>query len=174
VSPFTDLDGLSDPVSYALSKIVAVFDPREPRTVGAVDLGLEVDDGAEALVGSFRGVTLHAEGSALLAVFATPAEGVRCALELSERSWHDARSASGGLHSGLMSERRHDLAEHVTRAAAQLADLAVPGQLLITGAVMDGVIGDDRIEAVFVDTVALDGQAMGVFDARRATGADRR
>jgi class 3 adenylate cyclase len=173
VSPFSDLDALSEPVSYLLSKVVAVFDPRDPRTVGAVDLGLDVDDEAESLVGSFRGSVVHAEGSALLAVFATPVEGVRCALELSERSWLRARSAGGGLHSGLMSERRHDLAEHVTRAAAQLADLAVPGQLLITGAVMDGVISDDRIEAVFVETVPLDGQVMGVFEARRATGADR-
>ena len=165
---FVDLGILTDPVGHALSHVVGALDPRVPRTVAALDLGLPVDDDVEPLVRSFRGITLCSEGDILVAVFATPMEGVRCALRLSDRSRAKDRWTRGALHDGLMSDRTNDdLVEHVTRVAAELGDLTTSGQLLITEAVLDGIMTADRIEAAFQETVALDGQATAVYEIRR-------
>ncbi len=68
----------------------------------------------------------------------------------------------------VMSERTSDdLVEHVTRVAAELGDVTTSGQLLVTEAVLDGIMTDDRIEAVFLETIALDGQATAVYEIRR-------
>lgn len=165
---FVDLDILTNPVGGALSHVVGALDRRVPRTVAVLDLGLPVDDNVEPLVRSFRGVTLCSEGDILVAVFATPMEGVRCALELSDRSRARDRWTRGALHDGLMSDRTDDdLVEHVTRVAAELGDLTTSGQLLITEAVLDGILTDDRIEAVFLETIDLDGQATAAYEIRR-------
>ncbi len=172
--PFSDLDILSEPISFVLSKVVGALDPREPRTVGVLDLGLDVDDEVEPLVRSFRGAVLLAQGSVLVMVVATPFEGVRCALELMERSRLRDRSARGALHDGPMSDRRSDLVEQVTRVATELGDLAASGQVLITSAVLDGVMHDDRVEAAFLETLRLGGQATPVYEVRAAPGSGRR
>jgi class 3 adenylate cyclase len=162
-----DLDFLAEPLGHALSKVVGALDPRVPRTVAVLDLGLPVDDEVAQLVRSFRGVVLHSEGDVLVAVFATPMEGVRCVLELSDRSRERDRWARGAMHDGLMSDRTSDFVEHVSRAAAELGDLTTSGQLLITGAVLDGLMSDDRIDATFLESIALDGQVTAVYEVRR-------
>jgi class 3 adenylate cyclase len=158
---------VAHPIAFALSHVVAALDPREPRTVGLLDLGVDVDDEVRSLVRSSRGVVLHAEGTMLAIVVATPFEAVRCALELADRSAARDRAVRGGLHDGLMSDRRDDLTEDVTRVAAELADLAAPAQILVTAAVLDGMGPADEIEADLLRQTVLNGQAMWVAAVRR-------
>ena len=163
------LEWFTNPLGSLLAAIVAGLDPRELRTVALIDLGAPpAAETTERLIRSCRGVPLHLEGSLMMAVFATPLEGVRCALELAELAEPGRGRVTGALHDGLMSDATSDdFVEAVSRTAAELADLASPGQLLVTGAVRDGMPDDPRIDLSHLGTTRLLGQMMEVIEVRR-------
>jgi hypothetical protein len=172
--PFSDLDILTEPVGRLLSAIVGGLDPRELRTIAVLDIGAPLpDEVLDSLIRSFRGVRLHTEGSVVIGVFATPLEGVRCALDLAERADPDRGRVTGALHDGLMWDSRSDFVEPVSRTAAELADLAGAGQLLITGAVQDAMTFDRRIDTTYVGSSTLQGQNTAVFEVRRVDSNER-
>ena len=163
------LEWVTNPLGSLLAAAVAGLDPRELRTVALIDLGAPSPPAmTERLIRSYRGVLVHLEGWLVMAVFATPLEGVRCALELAELADPGPRRLTGAIHDGLMSDdTSDDLVEPVSRTAAELADLASPGQLLITGAVRDGMPDDPRIDLTYLGTSRLLGQMMEVLEVRR-------
>lgn len=158
-----------DPLGSLLAAAVAGLDPRELRTVALIELGAPLPaETTEQLIRSYRGVPVHLEGSLVMAVFATPLEGVRCALELAELADPGRGRVTGALHDGLMSDdTSDDFVEPVSDTAAELADLASPGQLLMTGAVRDGMPNDPRIDLTHLGTTRLLGQMMEVLEVRR-------
>ena len=166
--PFSALEIVAEPVGHLLSAVVGRLDPREPRTVAVVGIEPRLpDDESERLIRSFRGVRLFSEGWILIAVFATPLEGVRCALTLAETGDPERGRVTGALHDGLMWDSRSDFVEPVSRVVAELADLAELGQLLITGAVHDGMTADRTIDMAYVGSSTLQGQMTPVFEVRR-------
>jgi class 3 adenylate cyclase len=162
------LEWLTNPLGSLLAATVAGLDPRELRTVALIDLGAPLPaETTEQLIRSCRGVPVHLEGSLVMGVFATPLEGVRCSLELVERGGPAGRRHRGALHDGLMSDGRSDFVETTSRLAAELADLADEGQLLITDAVEEGMRHDRTVDLTHVGRVQLAGQVVVVYEVRR-------
>jgi class 3 adenylate cyclase len=166
---FRTLDWFENPLGSVLAAAVASLDPRELRTVALLDLGTPLAaEEVEGSVRSYRGVPIHLEGSLVMAVFATPFEGVRCALDLAGHADPSRLRARGALHDGLMSDRQSDFVERIPRMTAELADLADEGQLLITDAVEEGMRQDRTVDRTHLGRVRLLDQVVVVFEVRSA------
>jgi hypothetical protein len=81
----------------------------------------------------------------------------------------------GGVHMGKITANDDAVGGHAGRAAAALAELAEPGQALITGGVIVEM-GDDGFERFATGSMGaaeLDGTSYAVYAIRRRTGDAR-
>jgi DNA-binding SARP family transcriptional activator/pimeloyl-ACP methyl ester carboxylesterase len=100
-------------------------------------------DHAEAsrLIDRFRGRTVRHGDDGILAMFDGPARAIRCACALVgalRSAGHDARA---GLHSGECDAAGDDIGGVAVEIARGVADLADPGEVLVSQTVRDLVFG---------------------------------
>jgi adenylate cyclase len=134
----------------------------------------------ERLVGDLiegRGRVVKELGDGLMLWFDDPCHAVSAALELQER--FDERSANDdlplwvriGVHYGQAAQRGSDLVGHDVNVAARVADLAAPGEVLISEAAAERVA--ERMEDVWCEEMGptvMKGlpEPVGIYRAVRA------
>jgi class 3 adenylate cyclase len=101
----------------------------------------EFDVNVQRLLGRHDGVHVKDTGDGMVARFAAPAQGVRCAMALVEIAAHLGLEIRAGLHTGEVEIRGGDIGGLAVHIAARVSALAGPGQVLTTGTVRDLVVG---------------------------------
>jgi adenylate cyclase len=124
-----------------------------------------------------RGRVVKELGDGLMLWFDDPCHAVSAALELQDR--FDERSAKDnlplwvriGVHYGQAAQRGSDLVGHDVNVAARVADLAAPGEVLISEAAAERV--SERMEGVWCEEMGptvMKGlpEPVGIYRAVRA------
>ena len=91
----------------------------------------------------FRGREVDRAGDGVFATFDGPARAIRCAAEIAREMRRLGPEIRAGVHTGeceLDGDRVSGIAVHV---GARIADLAGPGEVLVSGTVMDLVAGSE-------------------------------
>jgi class 3 adenylate cyclase len=88
-------------------------------------------------------------GDGILARFAAPAQGVRCAAEMVTTARSSGLELRAGLHTGEVELRGDDIGGLAVHIASRVSAMAAAGEVLVTGTVRDLVVGsgivfDDR------------------------------
>jgi len=133
---FTDIAGSTD-------QAVRVGDRRWHELLDAHDSTVRVE------FDRFRGQEVKSTGDGFLACFDGPARAIRCAQAISDKTRTIGLQVRAGLHSGECVPRGEDFAGVAIHIGARVADLASPGEVLVTSTVRDLVAGsgiefDDR------------------------------
>lgn len=89
----------------------------------------------------FRGHEVKNLGDGFLATFDGPARAVRCATAISQSVEPLGISVRSGLHTGEIELKRDDIGGIAVHIAARVADLAQPGESLVSSTVRDLVAG---------------------------------
>lgn len=97
----------------------------------------------------FRGREVKNLGDGFLATFDGPARAVRCASAIAETVQPLGIAVRSGLHTGEIELKRDDIGGIAVHVAARVADMAEPGETLVSSTVRDLVAGsglrfDDR------------------------------
>jgi class 3 adenylate cyclase len=92
-------------------------------------------------LGRFGGEEVKTTGDGFLATFDGPARAIRCAQSIGRQSLGVGVEVRAGLHTGECDVRGDDLAGMTVHIGARVADLAGPGEVLVTSTVRDLVIG---------------------------------
>jgi class 3 adenylate cyclase len=100
-------------------------------------------DRARASVSAHDGWTVKSTGDGLLAVFAGPGEGVRCARQIAAESSSLGLGVRTGLHSGEIERTADDVAGLAVHLAARIMAKAGAGEVLVSRTVRDLVIGSE-------------------------------
>jgi len=132
----------------------------------AATLQREAD--AAAVTGGGRLVKLLGDGAMMR--FPDAGSGVDAAVALVRSLREDGMQARAGVHAGPLIERDLDLFGRTVNLAARIAEVAGPGDVLVTAAVVEAL--DDRGRGfVGVDEVMLKGipEPVSLFRARSAT-----
>jgi class 3 adenylate cyclase len=100
-------------------------------------------------LGRFRGREVKNLGDGFLATFDGPARAVRCASAIAETVQPLGISVRSGLHTGEIELKPDDIGGIAVHVAARVADMAEPGEILVSSTVRDLVAGsglrfDDR------------------------------
>ncbi len=95
------------------------------------------------------GVLVKTMGDGVLARFAAPAQGVRCATAMVEAARRAGLELRAGMHAGEVELRGEDIGGLAVHIASRVSDMAMGGEVLVTGTVRDLVVGsgivfDDR------------------------------
>jgi class 3 adenylate cyclase len=109
----------------------------------------EYDVNVERLLARYDGVLVKNTGDGTLARFASPAQGVRCALAMVATAQNFGVEIRAGLHAGEIELRGDDIGGLAVHIASRVSALAGPSEVLTTGTVRDLVVGsgivfDDR------------------------------
>jgi class 3 adenylate cyclase len=111
----------------------------------------EFDVNVSRLLARHDGVLVKTTGDGILARFAAPAQGVRCAAAMvtSTSSSGSGLQLRAGLHAGEVELRGDDIGGLAVHIASRVSAMAGPGEVLVTGTVRDLVVGsgiafDDR------------------------------
>jgi adenylate cyclase len=144
------------------------------------EAALELLGVQEQLVGDLvegRGRVVKELGDGLMLWFDDPCHAVHAALELQER--FEERSAKDdlplwvriGVHYGHAAQRGSDLVGHDVNVAARVADLAAPGEVLISEAAAERVV--EKMQDVWCEEMGptvMKGlpEPVGIYRAIRA------
>jgi class 3 adenylate cyclase len=101
----------------------------------------EHDRTTNRIVGEFRGRLVTTTGDGVLATFDGAARAVRCACELLKAADHQHITMRAGLHTGEIELRPSDIAGIAVHTASRIADLAAPGEVLVSRTVVDLAAG---------------------------------
>jgi class 3 adenylate cyclase len=109
----------------------------------------EYDVNVLRLLARYDGVHVKNTGDGTLARFASPAQGVRCAVAMVDTAQNFGLDIRAGLHAGEIELRGDDIGGLAVHIAARVNALAGPSEVLATGTVRDLVVGsgivfDDR------------------------------
>ncbi|HUC05489.1 MAG TPA: adenylate/guanylate cyclase domain-containing protein [Acidimicrobiales bacterium] len=109
----------------------------------------EFDVNVERLLNRFEGIKVKSTGDGILARFAAPAQGVRCAVAMVDTARNYGMDLRAGLHAGEVELRGDDIGGLAVHIASRVSDMAGGGEVLTTGTVRDLVVGsgivfDDR------------------------------
>ncbi len=99
------------------------------------------EEAARAALVPFGGEYDHTTGDGLLATFDGPARAIRCALHLRENVRRSGLEVRSGLHTGELTRSSEGVAGLAVHIGARVADLAEPGEVLVTRTVRDLVAG---------------------------------
>jgi pimeloyl-ACP methyl ester carboxylesterase len=107
------------------------------------------DQAVRQQLARFRGREVKHTGDGFLATFDGPARAVRCASAISQTLEPLGIAVRGGLHSGEVELRGNDIGGIAVNIAARVAEMAGPGETLVSSTVKDLVAGsglqfDDR------------------------------
>ncbi len=91
----------------------------------------------------YHGQEVKTTGDGFLACFDGPARAIRCATAIGETTRRIGLEVRAGLHSGECVARGEDFAGVAVHIGARVANLAEPGEVLVTGTVRDLVTGSD-------------------------------
>jgi pimeloyl-ACP methyl ester carboxylesterase len=94
-----------------------------------------------AFIGRFRGRTVRHDAGGILATFDGPARAIRCASELVAHLWPTELSVRVGVHSGECDATSTGVSGVAVDIARGVADLARPGEVLVSQTVRDLVLG---------------------------------
>jgi class 3 adenylate cyclase len=89
----------------------------------------------------FRGRAVKGTGDGVLATFDGPGRAIRCAEAISHSVNHLGISVRAGLHVGECDVRGEDLGGIAVHIASRIADLAAPGEVLVSRTVVDLAVG---------------------------------
>jgi class 3 adenylate cyclase len=89
----------------------------------------------------FQGREIKATGDGFLSAFDGPARAIRCARAVTSAASQLGLSVRSGLHTGECEVRGDDLAGLAVHIGSRVADLAGPGEVLVSGTVKDLVVG---------------------------------
>jgi class 3 adenylate cyclase len=166
----------SSPLSRLLGAVFGGLDPQETYSVAVLEIEPGLPEGAiEQTVSAHRGACHRLATSVVMGVFGgMPNDAVRCATALDAQAREHGGTVRGAIHRGLMRDRVSDFVEHVPKVAAELAELALPGQILLTNTVLDPLTDGAGAETAFVDLIVVRGSMLGVFELsdRRNTQGD--
>jgi class 3 adenylate cyclase len=101
----------------------------------------EFDVNVQRLLARHDGVHVKNTGDGMLARFARPTQGVRCAVAMVEAARNSGLEIRAGLHAGEVELRGGDIGGLAVHIASRVCDLAGPGEVLATGTVRDLVVG---------------------------------
>jgi class 3 adenylate cyclase len=87
------------------------------------------------------GVEVRTTGDGMLSTFDSPARAIRCALDMIEAAQATGLDIRVGVHTGELEHRDGDLVGIAVHIGARVADLAGPGEVLVSGAVPPLVVG---------------------------------
>ncbi len=109
----------------------------------------EFDVNFSRLLARHDGVLVKNTGDGILARFAAPAQGVRCAAEMVTTARSSGLELRAGLHTGEVELRGDDIGGLAVHIASRVSAMAAAGEVLVTGTVRDLVVGsgivfDDR------------------------------
>ena len=109
----------------------------------------EFDVNFARLLARHDGVLVKNTGDGILARFAAPAQGVRCAAEMVATARSSGLELRAGLHTGEVELRGDDIGGLAVHIASRVSAMATAGEVLVTGTVRDLVVGsgivfDDR------------------------------
>jgi DNA-binding SARP family transcriptional activator/pimeloyl-ACP methyl ester carboxylesterase len=143
-----DIDRLLGEIEDFLSG-VASGPARDPDRVLATVLSVRPGVPATESVRAHRGRVVRAGEGGLVAVFDAPGAAIRCAVAICAGASASAGAgvAPGGIHSragihtGEIELRGEDVAGASVRIASRLAELAEPGEILVSRTVTELVIG---------------------------------
>jgi class 3 adenylate cyclase len=96
-----------------------------------------------AAVGAHHGQTIKTTGDGVLALFTGPAQGVRCAQQVSAESRDLGLALRAGLHAGEVERSSDDVTGLAVALAARIMSLARPDEILVSRTVKDLVIGSE-------------------------------
>ncbi len=125
---FTDIVGSRD-------RSAVEGDGRWQELVGAYDTVVH------SQLARFRGVGVDTRGTALLATFDGPTRAIQCGREIERQVMRLGLEVSAGIHTGEVERLGDDLAGIAARVGEQIAALAEPGEVLVSGTVRDLVAG---------------------------------
>jgi len=100
-------------------------------------------DRAQAAVAAHGGETIKTTGDGVLALFAGPAHGVRCAEQIIADAGELGLEVRTGLHTGEVERTPDDVAGLAVHLAARIMGLAGTNEVLVSRTVRDLVIGSD-------------------------------
>jgi DNA-binding SARP family transcriptional activator/pimeloyl-ACP methyl ester carboxylesterase len=125
-------------ICRVLATVVCVvgLPPRE-RALG----GSEAYAETRTIVGRFRGRIVRHDARGILATFDGPARAIRCASELVAHVWPRELSVRAGVHSGECEATSTDVSGVAVDIARRVADVARPGEVLVSQTVRDLVLG---------------------------------
>ena len=101
----------------------------------------EHDRAVDRAVGAHRGRVIKGLGDGTLATFDGPGRAVRCATEIRDAVAERGLSMRAGLHTGEIELRDDDVAGIAVVIASRVADLAGPGEILVSRTVVDLTAG---------------------------------
>jgi class 3 adenylate cyclase len=101
----------------------------------------EHDRTMQRRVASYRGRFVKSTGDGILATFDGPARAVRCAAEMIDAAAAQGISLRAGLHTGEIEIRPKDVTGIAVHTANRIATLAGPGEILVSGTVVDLTAG---------------------------------
>jgi class 3 adenylate cyclase len=109
----------------------------------------EFEMNTRRLLARHEGILVKTTGDGILARFASPAQGVRCATSMVESASSSGLELRAGLHAGEVEVRGDDIGGLAVHIASRVSAMAAPGEVLVTGTVRDLVVGsgitfDDR------------------------------
>jgi class 3 adenylate cyclase len=90
-----------------------------------------------------RGREINTRGDDFLALFDGPGRAVRCAQAVADRTRALGLEVRAGLHTGEVELQGDDVAGMAVHIGARVAELAGPGEVLVTSTVRDLVFGSD-------------------------------
>jgi pimeloyl-ACP methyl ester carboxylesterase len=88
-----------------------------------------------------QGREVKTTGDGVLATFAGPARGIDCAQTICEQARTLGIEIRAGLHSGEVELRNGDVGGIAVHIGARVANMAKPGEVLVSGTVKDLVVG---------------------------------
>jgi len=91
----------------------------------------------------YRGQEVKHTGDGFLACFDGPARAIRCAMAINDKTHDIGLEVRAGLHAGECTTHGEDFAGVAVHIGARVADLADPGEVLVTSTVRDLVAGSD-------------------------------
>ena len=108
----------------------------------------EFEANVRLLLERHDGTLVKTTGDGVLARFAAPTQGVRCASAMVEAARAAGLELRAGLHAGEVEVRGDDIGGLAVHIAARVSAMARAGEVLVTGTVRDLVVGSGM---VFVD-----------------------
>lgn len=99
------------------------------------------DQAVREQLARFRGREVKNLGDGFLATFDGPARAIRCAAAIKQSVEPLGILVRGGLHTGEIELKREDIGGIAVHIAARVADLAKPGESLVSSTVRDLVAG---------------------------------
>jgi pimeloyl-ACP methyl ester carboxylesterase/DNA-binding winged helix-turn-helix (wHTH) protein len=130
--------------------------PSAPHLAGAAAEADRLQALVAAQVQLFKGRDLRRQGQRAFAAFEGPARAIRCARSIVDEAARQGLSLGVGLHTGEW-DRLHAAGEGpVADAAAQIAALAGPGDVLVSRIVVD-LVGSSRFDFSSREAHALAG-----------------